>query len=217
MLDVEGARLVSVNMKRAAFLTLLLAIALPAFAGWWPVFSNTAVNVPVGETETVWVTVHISGFSVPEVRWDYSSSDPAVATAEVFEQTYPRRIDITGVAPGEASLRLGDGTWQFVGITVTCASEPAVQAGTPVAHVHIGDAVDLVAVSPIAHRSVFTWYEGRTGDDTHPLSATGSVWTFAPTQRGTQYVWVRATTPCSMSSAEFRIDADIPKRRAVRR
>lgn len=207
-------------MKRAALLTLAL-LALPAFATWHPVFSPRSVSVAVGDTEIVFADADWSGFSVPVwSNWHIYSSDPAVAAADVIMVTSepPTPVPVTGIAPGTTSLSLnGDGR-AWVSIEVYCRlPEPAVQAGTPVARVHIGDDVDLVAVSSIAHRSVFTWYEGRIGDTSRPLSATGSVFTFTPKKRGAQYVWVRATTPCSTSNAEFRIEAEIPKRRAVRK
>jgi hypothetical protein len=64
---------------------------------------------------------------------------------------------------------------------------------------------------------VYQWYRGRAGDVTHPLDATGAEFTFTPDAYGPAYVWVAATTVCSSSTAEFRVDVPLVRRRAVRR
>jgi hypothetical protein len=209
---------------------LIAVIALSGCGGYRPAFSDYEAELAVGETQTLSVIARCQptlygACASPYFGWHFESEDVAIATAEVIvdaESREPTPFDVTGIAPGRTTIfapghqRDLERNERFVRIKVYCASEPPVQAETAHIHAHIGESVDLIAVSPIAYRMVFAWYEGRSGDSSRPLNAGGDTFRFTPAERGTRYVWVHASTPCSTSSAEFRIDSDVPKRRAVR-
>jgi hypothetical protein len=132
--------------------------------------------------------------------------------------TNPNRrfIPVTGVAPGTAILTIRNEEYMSTTIDIFCGHEDPIHAAEPRVVGNIGRPVTLEAVTPIAHRTTFAWYRGRQGDPSSPISASGPELSYTPSA-GTQYVWVLATTPCSSSMAEFRVDGHPARRRTVRR
>ena len=197
-------------------------IAAPLSATWWPVWSPLSVQLVTGQRTKVQVQAWWSGLVDygNGIHWSFRTDYPHVATAAIYvSDSAPHDVEIVATGPGYAAIRRenenGSLGQAFVQITVTCGPEPAVRAMAPLLHARAGDAVTLQAYSEIGDRSRFAWYAGRQGDTSHPLAATGPQIVIVPRTVGPNFVWVNATTPCSASTAEFRID--VPARiRAAR-
>lgn len=212
--------------RRVLAFVPLLVLASPAWAFWRPHFVPDLVKVEVGKTETVMVHADWpSGISLYSYHWKFVSEDPSIAVVEgEREFLWPEKISrggemrITGVRPGQI-LGYVDGIppeQSAMYIWVVCGAEDPIQAAAPEQIAATREPIALRALTPIANRTTFTWYLGRTGDTSRPISASGPEIAFVTNDIGTHYAWVLATTPCSSSSAEFRIDAHAPRRRAVR-
>jgi hypothetical protein len=109
-----------------------------------------------------------------------------------------------------------DGDWPYVRIHVDCAPEAWVIAVRPFIVATQGQEVTLQAISATPANTVFQWFAGRLGDVSHPITEDGagpelSLITRTP---GTNYMWVVAHTPCTDSTAEFRIDVAPIRRRS---
>jgi hypothetical protein len=200
----------------------LLALASSASAAWYPVFQEKAVSVNVGETATLRMTLGYTGLGWPPTPWmdaPFESTDPTVAaTGDIRFAATPLDIPITGVTPGEAGIYLRgySSNRPLVTVIVQCGSEPGLVNATPVVQLRVGSVVALRVVTPIADRTSFAWFHGRTGDTTWPIAAVGPEIAYATNDAGSHHVWVRATTPCSTSTAEFQVDAVNPRRRGAR-
>jgi PKD domain len=198
---------------------LLIFAAMPAAAAWYPKMETGAVRIQVGETTTVRVVPVWTGiWLVPWHPWVFDSTNPAVARVEGrMDTSWPGEMRITGVRPGRANGVIQGWTdFYRVEVTVVCASEVPVQAAPVQQTVKAGESVVLQAQTPIASRTTFTWYRGRVGDQSSPLAQSGPEITLVAEKPGTQYAWVLATTACSSSTAEFTIDAVVPRRRSAR-
>lgn len=206
--------------RRVLLLSLAcLAAASSASAAWHPRFDEGYVRVLVGETRTVAVHAVWTGiWIVPWQPWVFYSTNPNVARVEGrMDSSRTGYPEITGVKPGSAQLQIeGWSEYYKVYIDVACGQEDPVQAAVGELDIRVGESVQLHAVTPIAWRTTFQWYRGRTGDTSRPLSALGPKATFTPQETGTEYAWVLATTPCSSSTAEFAIDVHGLRRRMVR-
>lgn len=221
MLDARRARRVSVNMiRRALVLAASFVFATAASAAWYPSIDPTYVRVEVGQTKTATVRAIWTGiWVIPWTPWVFVSSNPSVAqVAGRMDNSLPGTMYITGVKPGNALATI-DGWTSFysVDIDVVCGREDPIQAALPQQHTLINVPVALRALTPIANRTSFTWYHGHIGDLSHPINGSGFEIPYVTNDVGAHYAWVLATTPCSQSMAEFRIDAHAPKRRLVRR
>lgn len=207
-------------MKRVLVLVALVLLASNASAVWSPQMFPRYMRFRVGETREVEVWGTWSGFSPwPWSDWAIYSTKPNIVSAPEIVMTTPSRlfVPVTGVAPGTATLMIRNyDRYPITTIDIFCGDEDPIRAAEPRVTATIGKPVTLEAVTPIAHRTTFAWYRGRQGDQSSPLSALGPEISYAPVA-GTQYVWVLATTPCSSSMAEFRVDGHPSKRRAVRR
>jgi hypothetical protein len=189
-----------------------------------PIFSPTDVHISVGEVATVQVHVTFSGllpnFGDP-VNESFCSDDESVATGTLTITDHDTHtLEIVGVSPGFASIRSGIpgqplGGWRWVRVSVDCGPEIPIRPILPVLQGSIGVPVVLIANGYFREPVEFKWYQGRTGDVTHPLAASGSEIAFKPAAYGQQYVWVVAHSICSSSTAEFRIDVPLVRRRAA--
>jgi hypothetical protein len=203
-------------------LAFILALSFPPpVHRWVPRFERTYIRMEVGETHSIGVRAIPTNSPPAWKPWIFLVTDPAIAHVDAV-MTTPAAMDVlvTGLAPGQAGLYVEGVAVQlaFVTVDVACGSEEAISVATPVVKTIVGKPVTLRAETPIAHRTAFTWYRGRSGDESQPIAgAAGPELTLTPETRGTEYVWVRATTPCSTSTAELRIDAQPPKQRAARR
>lgn len=208
-------------IRRTLLLLVLVSVATTAAGAWYPVFDPTYVRVEVGETRwvrvrTVWTGIMI----VPWSNWYFGSTHPLIAHIDdVMVNSGTKDIAITGVAPGEAGLYLHGYALNrpYVAVDVVCGVETAIANATPEVKTVPGKGVTLRVETPIADRTAFTWYRGRAGDLSRPLAGEGPQLTWVPPTHGRHQVWVRATTPCSTSTAEFVIDALAPRQRAARR
>lgn len=206
-------------MRKTALFVLAAAIAAPLAAGdWWPDWTPRYMQLMVGEHRTARVLAKWSGLVDygNGIHWSFASDNTYVALGSVdVEDARAHDVDIVAVAPGKAWIAGVGQRW--VEIDVICgAPEPPVRAAAPVIRARAGEMLTLRALSDIAARSRFTWYLGRDGDTSHPLAATGTEIFFVPRTAGTQYLWVNATTPCTASTAEFRIDVSARPRAAGR-
>jgi hypothetical protein len=206
-------------VKRALVLVALLALATSASAGGWtPVVEPESVRLEIGETRTVTIWGRWSGWMiVPWTNWTFDTTDRNIATADgLMTSSQPHQVSITGVAPGKVYLKVSDFTPTYATIDVACGVEDPIHAADPLVVATVGRPVTLKAITPIAHRTSFTWYLGRMSDQSSPLNASGSELSFTPIA-GTQYVWVVARTVCSFSLAEFRVEGRSARQRTVRR
>lgn len=209
-------------MKRVLLTALILVIATPMLAGWYPTFNPRNVRIAVGETSVIIVQARWSGIAFPELpTWRFATVDSNVAVGEIeMHTTNPVDLPITGVAPGETSIaQRANGRFvgsSFVNVTVYCAEEPPLTAAEPRIESRLGEEITLRAMSPIAARSRFLWYAGRVGDSSRPIPFGGTELTFAPESSGTHHYWVMATSACSSSSVEFEVVVKPARRRAVR-
>jgi hypothetical protein len=208
-------------MKRALALVALVLLASNASAAWWPQMFPRYMRFQVGQTQEVEVWGTWSGIMAwPWSDWVIYSTNRNIVSAPPTVMTSPSQrifVRVTGVAPGTATLMIRNyDKYPTTTIDIFCGDEDPIHAAEPRIAATIGKPVTLEAVTPIAHRTTFAWYRGRQGDQSSPLSASGPEISYAPVA-GTQYVWVLATTPCSSSMAEFRVDGHPSKRRSVRR
>ncbi|HEX6088092.1 MAG TPA: hypothetical protein VF266_26415, partial [Thermoanaerobaculia bacterium] len=193
---------------RSLFLALLFATSAHA-GGWWVDASPKSLRVEVGSTETVRIYARWSGLTVyyPWSPWRVFSTRPSIAAAnaEVPSPSTYVYVTVAGIAPGKASLYV-DGTavsGQYVDIDVVCGEEAPVVNATPVTATRAGVPVTLRVESRMTGRTTFTWYRGRLGDTSSPITNAGPSLEFTPNGPGAHSVWVMATTTCSSSTAEF--------------
>ena len=208
-------------MTRTA-LAYVLALGFPPLLfGWTARLSTTYVRVEVGATRNVGVRAIPIGSPLSTFTpWVFVSTDPAIAHVDTTMSTpAPIDVPVTGVGPGTAGLYVQGKSpaFAFVNIEVVCRAEGPIENATPVVKIIAGKPVTLRVETPIAHRTAFTWYRGRNGDKSQPIGGAAGPELVLTPERGTEYVWVLATTPCSTSSAEFRIDVQPSKQRALRR
>jgi hypothetical protein len=204
-------------MRHAVFAFLLLIVATPLAASWWPSWSSTHLQMTVGDTVRVRVTPTWSGLVDygDGVHWTFATDNPSVATGSArLDSTAPQEFDVVAVGPGIAHIRRDSG-WPYVLIHVSCGSERAAVAAEPAVRAALGRAVHLTVVSEYETRSTFRWYLGMIGDTSHPLEGSGADLSFAPTAYGSTYVWADAATTCFVSNIQFRVDV-FARRRLVR-
>jgi len=208
-------------MRRVILFAAL--VAAPAmFAGRVPHVYPNEVTVHVGETVDVRATAAINGLnpSMP-TRWDWHfwSTDPRIAAIDgsLRDPNTEGVVRITGLAEGVTGIAT-DGGYLLPSpvVTVVCGESVPVSAATPVVTVKLGQKTMLHAIAQQSAVTMFQWYSGRINDTLHPREGNGPDSEFATNAPGTYYVWVRVTTPCATSAAEFRIDVPLPKRRSVR-
>jgi hypothetical protein len=206
-------------MRRALLALFLVSVASSASAAWYPSLETGAILLEVGETQNVGVRAIWTGLMiVPWQPWVFASTNPSVATVsgEMLDSR-PGQMRITALRPGRADgIILGWTNYYRVEVTVVCGRENAVQAAPSRQTAVVGVPISLHAVTPIAERTTFTWYHGRVGDTSFPISQSGADVVYVTDDAGPHFVWVLATTPCSSSTAEFQIDAVNPRRRGAR-
>ncbi len=210
-------------MKRSLIGTLLLALATPVLASWYPLFSPRQVRIAVGETTFANVRAMWSGItSYGPPNWTFNAADRDIATAhaEVTQTWQSVDFAITGVGPGQtyvlqgANGRVNGTVW--VQIDVYCGVEPPIQAVEPRIETRLGEEVTLRTMSMIADRTTRVWYAGDVGDTSRPIPFNGTELAFTPETIGTHHYWVLATTPCSESRAGFEVIVRPAKRRSIR-
>jgi hypothetical protein len=209
-------------MRRAFLILVLFLVAAPAFAVYWPTFGPRSLRLSVGQTASIGVSWYFTGFGFfpPQPEYTMTTGDPRIALGgKALTAGRPADIPILGVSPGVTYLfrevngrPYGD---SYAEIRVVCEPEPPIQAAEPVQHALAGQSVTLTAVSPIVQRSTLTWYLGTVGDTSRPLPGASATRTVSPLA-GVHDYWVLATTPCSATSAAFRVEVAPAKRRAVR-
>lgn len=209
-------------MRKASFL-LALFFAMPLAGSWWPSWSPTEIRLLAGQTADITVQAQwsgLTGYNDP-IDWSFRSDNGNVAVAAFHLIDHERHtVRVAAVGPGTAFIRTesqgGMSAQYWVVIHVGCDAEPPVHAATPVVQARLGQVITLKAFSEFGYRAQFAWFLGREGDRSRPLAAGGPELDLRMGESGSQYVWVSATTPCSTSSAEFRVDVSLPRRRAAR-
>lgn len=207
------------GMRNTLSFVFLLAVASPLAASWY--WTPDDVHLVAGRSTTVTVRFVFTGL----LPWPqpsettFRSDDESVAIANVrIVDKATHEVEIRAVGPGAARIRTYDGgkfgDWAWVHIKVVCEQEAPVSPVFPVLRASIGVPVMIAVDSAWPDRTVFTWYCGRQGDRSQPIAASGPAITFTPDTYGTQYVWVSATTSCSESATEVRIDVPPARRRA---
>jgi hypothetical protein len=197
---------------------VFLIFATPLSASWWPGWSQTDVQMYVGDRVRIRVTPMWSGLVDygGGVHWTFASDNPAVATGSVsLESTAPQDFDVVGVSPGFAHIRQNGNGFSYVTIRVACAPEYPAVAAQPVVHAELGREIHLTVVTEFENRATFRWYLGNIGDTSHPLGRSSADATYTPDSYGTKYIWAEVTTVCSTSHVQFRVDV-YGRQRAVR-
>jgi hypothetical protein len=206
---------------RTAFVLAALLLAPALFAGTVPRFFPHDVVVHVGETIEIKAVAAQSGLTTTPSRWNWHfwSTDPAIAAIDgaLHEPDTEGVVRITGLAEGVTGI-VTDGGYVLppASVTVICGESVPVTAESPVVTAKPGQKTTLHAIVQQTIVTTFQWYSGRIDDASHPLAGNSpemDVMTSAP---GTYYAWVRVTTPCAASAAEFRIDVSSARNRAVR-
>ena len=206
-------------LRRTLPLLIVLLATTTASAAWYPSIETGAVRLEVGQTTTVGVRAIWTGiWLMPWTPWIFESTNPQVArvTGEMPDSRRGEML-ITALRPGRADAVIqGWSHFYRVEITVVCGNEPPIAAANPNTVVTTGVPLLLRANTPIADRTTFTWYHGRTGDMSFPIGQSGPEIVYVTRDPGRHYVWAMATTPCSTSTTEFAIDAHPAKRRTSR-
>jgi hypothetical protein len=208
-------------VNRTLLLVAASFLAASSAFAWIPLFPVKEVTVRTGEQIKVPVHAAWSGLDTTftQYHFEFFSTDESVAFVEgVLQNPNPDGfVTITGSGPGDTSVRVHQNPdWSWLTIHVECGTEPAVVTSRPVITAIQGQTVSLQAISP-SSRAVFLWYSGRIGDDSHPITNDGA----GPELRlltnmpGTSYVWVIARSPCSESTAEFRLEVAALRRRSA--
>jgi hypothetical protein len=207
-------------MKRTALALALSAFAAPLCAGGYFLrLDPPVVTVVVGQTTTIKAIAVWSGITPAPAVYDWTfenSSDPGVASVsgrlKAPDGIAP--VTITGLGPGFAGI--GQPPHFQVEIYVVCGAEAPIRPAVATLQTTHDKAVTLKLESEIVPRAAITWFAGRVGDTSRRLALGGGSIEFKPTVVGTQYVWAEARTPCSLTTAEFRVDVTAPRRRSVR-
>jgi hypothetical protein len=208
-------------MNRAARIALLALFltSSSAFAYEEARLTPDAIVLRVGEATDIEVGVHhLSGLNYTMWRFLFGTDREDIVTLDgTLDYQHPvwsGTIHVMALAPGTAQIV--SGLKVYATVEVTCGYVEPVRALAPLITAKRGEAVKL-AVTTNEPGRVLTWYAGRVGDISHPLSANGGDLEFTPAGAGTHYVWASAKSPCASSSAEFRIDVLSPRRRAAGR
>jgi hypothetical protein len=204
-------------------LLLVLALVLvssSAFAYEEARLSPTSLVLRVGEATDVEVGVHhLSGLNYTMWRFIFSTDREDIVTLDgTLDYQHPvwsGAIHVMALAPGTAQIASGGKVYATV--DVVCGPAEPARAIAPVITAKRGEPVKLAVTTTTEAFRVIQWYDGRIGDTSHPLAASGVDLELTPAESGTRYVWASAKSPCSSSAAEFRIDVLSPRRRAVGR
>jgi hypothetical protein len=211
--------------RRALYIAVLAFLLTPfsAFAYEEARLNPTSLVLRVGEASDVEVGVHhLSGLNY--TMWGFSfrsDREEVVALDGTLDYAHPvwgGTIHVMALAPGTAQIMAGDKVYATV--EVVCTVVQPMQAIAPVITAKKGETLKLSVTTTTEIIRVVQWYAGRTGDTSHPLTASSANSTdleITPAEAGTHYVWASAKSPCSSSSAEFRIDVLASRRRAVGR
>lgn len=181
-------------------------------------FNPTQLQLTVGQNADVQVSFVSIGTTGGVLRFD--SCDPAIATV-TGEVVIPQgthgasgSFHVIARRPGATSACLYG--LMVVPITVTCGPVLPAEPAQPRLTTPVGTPVTLSVISPLLPDTTYTWYRGRAGDMTAPLSGDRADLVFTPVVSGANYVWVSVVTPCSTSHVEFLVQATA-RRRAVRK
>ncbi len=210
-------------MKHAALLPAVLAAFLTTFSAFAyeeARLTPDSLVLHVGEWADVRVAVHhVSGLNMTMYGFHFSSDRRDIAMLDgTLDYVHPVRsgmIHVMALAPGITEIVAGGRVYATV--EVVCGFTEPVRAVAPVVTAKKGDTVKLAVTSPEDPLRVLRWYEGRVGDYSRPLPTEGTDLELTPTEAGTHYAWASAKSPCSSSSAEFRIEVLPSRRRAVGR
>ena len=150
-------------------------------------------------------------------RVEFSSANPDIAYASglLVAPSIKTEVIVTGRAPGTATIVDWYSSFPRATVHVICGEEQPIQPYTQRFVVAPMTPVRLAVTDTVADR-MFSWYRGPSGDESHPLPDRAPVIDFTPNMYGTYLVWVKASTSCSVSTVEFRIDVPTPRRRAAR-
>lgn len=212
-------------MNRRALSIVVLAFLLTpfsAFAYQEARLNPTSLVLRVGEASDVEVGVrHLSGLNYTMWRFVFCADRPEIValdgTLDYKHPVWSGTIHVMALAPGTAQIVAGSRVYATV--EVVCGLAEPLQAIAPVLTAKKGEPVKLSVTTTTEKIRVVQWYAGRTGDTSHPLtasSANSADLEITPTGTGTHYVWASAKSPCSSSAAEFRIEVLPSRRRAVR-
>lgn len=187
--------------------------SLAVLAAFFIIFNKPEVVVEVGQIDrSLRVSEGQIGFGGGEpLPWDLRTADPSIAVAHRFPDDH---FDIRGVSPGITGIPRSTGGYH-VRIKVVCGAEAPVTAEQPRIKTRAGETVQLRAVTEIADRTTFQWYEGHSGDTSHPIATGGAELPYTASAAAKQYVWVLATTACTSSAAEFELEIAPSRRRAA--
>ena len=151
----------------------------------------------------------------------FGTTDGSIATASGGFASPVIAADVTVVAhrPGITSIvtpAVSNGAYPLATIEVVCEAPLAITAEAASFKTIPGQSVTLrvVAADP---PPTLSWYLGRAGDTSQPLSGTSTELMFRPDVSGTHWLWVLAVGPCGTARAEFKVDAFFPHRRAAGR
>jgi hypothetical protein len=211
--------------RKLMLLTTFLA-ASAAQAAWWPVFSDTYVQMRPGEQRTI--SVHaawLSGISVvPFVPMTFGSDDEAVATVTGGVQSVatPGSVTIFAHRNGIARIRLispdyGGSLLAGPHVHISVAGEPLP--------IHIAATPDRVVGRPITLTAIsddptanFIWYWGPFGETKYQVGTSPEL-VVVPQFSGTTSYWLSAFTSAGAGVAAIDLvipEPGPPRRRSTR-
>ncbi len=202
----------------ALTLTLvLLTVATPLAASWWPAWSQTDMQLYVDEKGYLQVTPTWSGLvDMGGIHWTFVTDNPRVVTGSVsLDSAAPKIFDVVGVGPGTAHIRDQITGWPYVTIRVVCAPEDPAVAAQPVVRAELGRDVHLTVVTQYESRAAFRWYAGNVGDTSQPLGSGSAEMVYTPASYGSHPVWAEVATTCTTTQVPFRVDV-YPRQRSAR-
>jgi hypothetical protein len=184
----------------------------------------TPETITIVRGETAFLEAHGIVGCCSKFPWsvEFRSSDPSIADAGglLLSPSTQTAIAVTGHRPGTimvVSPSVGFGSVALALVHVNCGEEPPIHAVTARQSTALAAPVRLTLSVDVVTDRDYLWFQGRTGDQSRPLAGHGPAVDFAPDSYGVTTVWVRASTPCSTSTAEFQVDVSAPRSRLVRR
>jgi len=213
-------------MMRSLWMALLLVgLSSPAFAA--PFIFPTDVDIAVGQTRNISVSVPWFWYGGEQVRVEALNPSPSIAsvsrlTVETDNSSYPFRVavirfSLTGISVGYVVIDVTYDTLltsRYFVVVEPCDHFPKIPPLTWVRG-QIDEPVYIFSHVITANDApLFEWYAGFTGDTGGGIVSTGNALSFTPREPRQYRFWYRVIDKCATGTGEAVIDAsEVPPRR----